>query len=114
LTLRLKGPRICAQRWLTAKEAREFATEHVDTVFQTLIEHVANHDHSALRPLSHKPVSPQAASEVAAPTAVPTPDGSPAVGDILTTIERLAELRQKNIPTEEEFAAKKSELLRRL
>jgi N-formylglutamate deformylase len=34
--------------------------------------------------------------------------------DILTTIERLAELRQKNILTEEEFAAKKSEPLSRL
>ena len=34
--------------------------------------------------------------------------------DILTTIERLAELRQKNILTEEEFAAKKAELLSRI
>jgi Short C-terminal domain len=36
------------------------------------------------------------------------------VDDIFTTIERLADLRQKNILTEEEFAAKKSELLSRL
>jgi hypothetical protein len=34
--------------------------------------------------------------------------------DIVKTIERLAELRQKNILTEEEFAAKKAELLSRL
>jgi hypothetical protein len=34
--------------------------------------------------------------------------------DIFATIERLAELRQKGVLTEEEFAAKKSELLSRL
>ena len=34
--------------------------------------------------------------------------------DIAKTIERLAELRQKDILTEEEFAAKKAELLSRL
>ncbi len=34
--------------------------------------------------------------------------------DILTTIERLAELRKKDILTEQEFAAKKAELLARL
>jgi hypothetical protein len=34
--------------------------------------------------------------------------------DIFTMIERLADLRQKNILTEEEFAAKKAELLSRL
>ncbi|RBP02113.1 putative oligomerization/nucleic acid binding protein [Roseiarcus fermentans] len=55
----------------------------------------------------------------AAPT--PTPAAStaaraatPAMEDIVKTIERLAELRQKNILTEEEFAAKKAELLSRL
>jgi hypothetical protein len=35
-------------------------------------------------------------------------------GDILKIIESLAELRQKNILTEEEFSAKKTELLSRL
>jgi hypothetical protein len=34
--------------------------------------------------------------------------------DIFTTLERLAELRHKGILSEEEFAAKKTELLRRL
>jgi hypothetical protein len=34
--------------------------------------------------------------------------------DILTMIERLSDLRQKNILTEEEFSAKKTELLNRL
>ena len=33
---------------------------------------------------------------------------------MLTTIERLSDLRQKNILTETEFAAKKAELLSRL
>jgi hypothetical protein len=37
-----------------------------------------------------------------------------AMEDIVNTIERLAELRQKNILTEEEFTAKKAELLGRL
>jgi hypothetical protein len=37
-----------------------------------------------------------------------------AMDDIFTMIERLAELRQKDILTEEEFAAKKAELLSRL
>jgi hypothetical protein len=37
-----------------------------------------------------------------------------ATDDILKTIERLAELRQKNILTEDEFVAKKAQLLSRL
>ncbi len=49
-----------------------------------------------------------------APDAAP-PRKSPASSDdIFAMIERLADLRQKNILTEEEFAAKKSELLGRL
>ena len=44
----------------------------------------------------------------------PPPAAQPAVEDIVKTIERLAELRQKNILTEEEFASKKAELLSRL
>jgi predicted Zn-dependent peptidase len=39
---------------------------------------------------------------------------STAAIDIIATIERLADLRQKGVLTEEEFAAKKSELLSRL
>ncbi|MEJ0095213.1 MAG: SHOCT domain-containing protein [Methylocella sp.] len=38
----------------------------------------------------------------------------PAAGDVFAMIERLADLRQKNILSEEEFAAKKTELLSRL
>jgi len=44
----------------------------------------------------------------------PKPAASPAADEVLTTIERLADLRQKNILTEEEFTAKKAELLSRL
>jgi len=36
------------------------------------------------------------------------------VTDIFVTLERLAELRHKGILSEEEFATKKSEVLRRL
>jgi hypothetical protein len=39
---------------------------------------------------------------------------SPTAGDIPALIERLAELRRKDVLTEEEFAAKKAELLSRL
>ncbi|VTZ26959.1 conserved hypothetical protein [Methylocella tundrae] len=42
------------------------------------------------------------------------PPPAPASADIFATIERLADLRQKNILSEEEFAAKKTELLARL
>ncbi len=68
---------------------------------------------STQAPLQPSPKPIPAAPEAAASTA-PTPAASLAVHDILTTIERLAELRQKNILTEEEFAAKKAELLSRL
>ena len=49
---------------------------------------------------------------VAAPSAAPAKQV--AMDDIFTMIERLAELRQKDVLTEEEFAAKKTELLSRL
>jgi hypothetical protein len=45
----------------------------------------------------------------------PQPSAAPAaMEDIVKTIERLAELRRKDILTEEEFASKKAELLSRL
>jgi hypothetical protein len=44
----------------------------------------------------------------------PRPAPAQASDDILSLIERLADLRQKNILTEDEFAAKKAELLARL
>ena len=61
------------------------------------------------------PRTPQAApwvATVAAPT--PAPVATLASDDILRTIERLAELRRKDILTEEEFSAKKADLLARL
>ena len=57
---------------------------------------------------SLEPAWPQ---KQAAPVAAPAPTST---DDILTTIERLSDLRQKNILTETEFAAKKAELLSRL
>jgi hypothetical protein len=57
---------------------------------------------------------PVSSGVVVAPAAAATPAKQLATDDILTTIERLADLRQKNILTEEEFAAKKAELLGRL
>src|SRR5271166_521944 len=72
------------------------------------------------RPRQQSPSAPAAppptgaapsAAAVAAPTAA---HGAPrATDDVLTTIERLAELRRKDILTEEEFSAKKAELLAR-
>jgi hypothetical protein len=56
-------------------------------------------------------------SEPAPPQKPPVPAASAApasTDDILTTIERLSDLRQKNILTEAEFAVKKAELLSRL
>ncbi len=53
------------------------------------------------------PVAPARAADA-------TPASPVAAEDILRTIERLAELRQKDILTEAEFAAKKAELLGRL
>jgi len=38
---------------LAAQEGGKFTAECIDAVFKALIEHVANHDHSALRPLTH-------------------------------------------------------------
>jgi hypothetical protein len=57
---------------------------------------------------SLEPAWPQ---KQAAPAAAPAPTST---DDILTTIERLSDLRQKNILTDTEFAAKKAELLSRL
>ncbi len=67
---------------------------------------------------SQNPAPPVAArppqTPGSAPSAAPTPAAPRAAEDIVDTIERLAELRRKDILTEEEFAAKKAELLSRL
>jgi Short C-terminal domain len=57
-------------------------------------------------------VAPSPPATAAAPFAAPVL--STTADDILKTIERLAELREKGIVSEEEFAAKKAELLSRL
>lgn len=49
-----------------------------------------------------------------APEATPSRKSPASSDDLFAMIERLADLRQKNILTEEEFVAKKSELLARL
>ncbi|MGA2638579.1 SHOCT domain-containing protein [Methylocella sp.] len=63
------------------------------------------------------PEAPRAAQPAPSPVA-PQPQGAASgaqtATDIFSTIEKLAELRQKNILSEEEFAAKKAELLGRL
>ena len=61
---------------------------------------------------SSPPPPPPQAFEPAPPVSSPSP--APATQDIFSMIERLADLRQKNILTDEEFAAKKAELLSRL
>ena len=61
------------------------------------------------QPLSASTMPPPSA---AAPTA--TPAMAIAADDILKMIERLAELRRKDILTDEEFSTKKAELLARL
>ena len=62
------------------------------------------------RPAEASSASPRPA---AAPPPAPAVAPAPAM-DICATIERLAELRHQGILSEEEFAAKKAELLRRL
>ena len=66
---------------------------------------------------SRSPASASAAPPPQAPKATPgapAPAAPNAPDDILKTIERLAELRRKDILSEEEFSAKKTELLARL
>jgi len=64
----------------------------------------------AAAPASHSPAAAPASTAPARP--------EPAAGeqgiDVFATLERLGELMQKGILTEEEFAAKKAELLSRL
>jgi Short C-terminal domain len=64
--------------------------------------------------VSARGVSTRDGAPDSGPPIEPLAAGNPQEADIFTTIERLAELREKGILTEEEFAAKKSELLGRL
>jgi hypothetical protein len=69
-------------------------------------------------PATEKPVEPVAAppTPVAPPDVLSPPSAAPSVAadDVFSLIEKLAALREKNILTDEEFAAKKTELLSRL
>ena len=70
-------------------------------------------------PPAPEPAAPPPAPVMRAPVEIPTPPqpvahGTASMDDILSKIERLADLRQKGILTDEEFAAKKAELLGRL
>jgi hypothetical protein len=60
-------------------------------------------------PPAARPESPRVA-----PQPLSAANGAQTPADIFSTLERLAELRQKNILSEDEFAAKKAELLARL
>ena len=59
------------------------------------------------------PIEDPSPRSTPAPSSVSVAAPAPS-GDVFTMIERLADLRQKGILTEEEFAAKKAELLSRL
>jgi hypothetical protein len=74
----------------------------------------ATHPEAATPPASPPAAAPPAATPPAAtPVRPESPVGEPG-SDVFATLERLGELMQKGILTEEEFAAKKAELLSRL
>ena len=76
---------------------------------------VAAENHDLRHPSAAASLEPAHSQEPAAAAAAAAPAPAPAsTDDILTTIERLSDLRQKNILTEAEFVAKKAELLSRL
>ena len=63
---------------------------------------------------SPTPAPPPSPTPQARPAAPAPPDAPRAANEIVAIIESLAGLREKNIISEEEFSAKKAELLRRL
>jgi hypothetical protein len=65
-------------------------------------------------PETWAPIASPQQPVAAAPAAPTAPAGALAADDILKTLERLAELHQKGVLTEQEFAAKKADLLSRL
>jgi len=62
----------------------------------------------------HAPAPPAAAPPEPAPASPPAPTGQISGDAIFAAIERLAELHKKGVLSDEEFAAKKRELLSRL
>ena len=82
---------------------------------------VASHDEQedAAPAPSHAPSaqdSPASASapEIPSPPAPPAVPKPPAGDDVITLIERLGQLKDKGLLSDDEFAAKKTELLSRL
>ena len=74
-------------------------------------------DKGQVRLADLKPVNldvPARSADAPAPPAQHATQNTPATGDPLALIERLAELQQKGVITEAEFTAKKTELLSRL
>jgi hypothetical protein len=45
--------RVLGAHRLFAQYAREFVAKRIDAMLQTMIKHVADHDHATLRPLPH-------------------------------------------------------------
>ena len=71
----------------------------------------------AARPAPAQPAGPAGRTAAPAPPAAPPERASPAGTDadaVLAALERLGDLHQRGILTDEEFAAKKAELLSRL
>jgi hypothetical protein len=71
-------------------------------------------EREAAREPSPTPAPPPSPTPQARPAAPAPPDAPRAANEIVAIIESLAGLREKNIISEEEFSAKKAELLRRL
>lgn len=61
-----------------------------------------------------EPAQPQTPSQESQPAAPPAPATLPSTDDVFSALERLGDLRAKDILSDEEFAAKKAELLARL
>lgn len=84
-------------------------TVHIDR-----LRRIGAEAEAAMRHPDPEPV-PDFAYAPAAPAFMPVPEPAQAPGgDILATIERLAELHARGVLTEQEFAQKKGELLARL
>ena len=79
-----------------------------------LISPQGDHSQNRSSPSSDTPSPSPGRAPPLVVSAAPAPPASLATEDIVKTIERLSELSQKNILTEEEFAVKKAELLSRL
>ncbi|MDU6539582.1 SHOCT domain-containing protein [Mixta calida] len=86
--------------------------ESLPTPFNNLLNKARN-NYAPSRPLPEPP--PQTAATPAAPTAAPAPAAptAPEFDDLISKLERLAQLKEKGILTEEEFLQQKQRLLNR-